>query len=688
MKKLCKYIFMLFNFALCIEHCAYSQNPGEWVWIRGDSIPLNPGNFGVQGIPDPLNDPPSTYESCNWTDQNGNFWLFGGWSPNGIYADMWKYDPLTNEWTWVKGPGTTNYSGSYGVQGVQSTTNNPPSMGEGVSTWTDQQGYLWLFGARKNDMWKYDISANAWTWMKGPNMLSDPGSYGIQGVPDPANNPAARYECASTWTDASGNLWLFGGIGNRGGFGGFNDLWKYDPGLNEWTWVSGSSSVNQIGVYGTKGVEAPANVPGARACYTHWMDTSGNLYLFGGEKVTQPYIQFNDFWRFNPVTGMWAWMSGTQNIDAGYYGTKCISDPQNVPQSKFENRSVWTDQRNNFWLFGGGMNTSASDEMNDLWVYCVSENKWIWQSGDSILNATGYFGTQGISSPLNKPGGRVGSVSWTGTNDRLFLFGGSISSWSYYMNDMWVYRIDTVCASCSNLPVASFYADDICPGTCANFQNLSSNGSTYAWLFPGAVPNSSFDFSPVNICYANPGTYDVTLIVTNANGSDTLSIPNYLTVYPQPASQSISQNGDTLTALAGAVSYQWFYNGNLINGATGYLYVASASGNYNVVATDVNGCEVEAAIFDVVATIRSVSDDDQLQLFPSPVSEKLYLTGNLFNGTSANRKISVYNIFGEQVPVLVNEDHTIVHCENLLPGLYLLDFAADKKTFHARFVKQ
>jgi beta-lactamase regulating signal transducer with metallopeptidase domain len=34
----------------------------------------------------------------------------------------------------------------------------------------------------------------------------------------------------------------------------FNDLWKYSPLANQWTWVSGNNTVNVTGVYGTKGV--------------------------------------------------------------------------------------------------------------------------------------------------------------------------------------------------------------------------------------------------------------------------------------------------------------------------------------------------------------------------------------------------------------------------------------------------
>ena len=91
-----------------------------------------------------------------------------------------------------------------------------------------------------------------------------------------------------SWTDVSGgNLWLFGGFGYDSvpptiSLGRLNDLWKYNIGIGQWTWVSGANTQNQTGVYGTKGTPAAANVPGARESAASWIDASGNLWLFGG----------------------------------------------------------------------------------------------------------------------------------------------------------------------------------------------------------------------------------------------------------------------------------------------------------------------------------------------------------------------------------------------------------------------
>ncbi len=37
------------------------------------------------------------------------------------------------------------------------------------------------------------------------------------------------------------------------GFGWLNDLWKYNPATNEWTWVKGDK-VYELGIYGIQGI--------------------------------------------------------------------------------------------------------------------------------------------------------------------------------------------------------------------------------------------------------------------------------------------------------------------------------------------------------------------------------------------------------------------------------------------------
>lgn len=124
---------------------------------------------------------------------------------------------------------------------------NIPGSRYGAAHWVDSNGNLWLFSGAgaPNDLGKYSPSTNEWAWMGGSSTASAnggcPGVYGTLGVAAPGNIPGNR-DGAVTWTDQTGNFWLFGGSGiDANGVGGnLNDLWKFNPSTNEWAWMSGS----------------------------------------------------------------------------------------------------------------------------------------------------------------------------------------------------------------------------------------------------------------------------------------------------------------------------------------------------------------------------------------------------------------------------------------------------------------
>ena len=164
------------------------------------------------------------------------------------------------------------------------------------------------------------------------------GVYGTQGTASAGNVPGARY-AASSWIDSSGNLWLFGGYGydSTGAVGKLNDLWRYSSehrlvDLGQWR-----QRGQCPGVYGTQGTAAAGNVPGARYSASSWIDSSGNLWLFGGYGYdsTGAVGKLNDLWRYSPSTGLWTWVSGG-NVGnaAGVYGTQGTASASNVPGAR------------------------------------------------------------------------------------------------------------------------------------------------------------------------------------------------------------------------------------------------------------------------------------------------------------------------------------------------------------------
>jgi hypothetical protein len=110
----------------------FNPSINEWAWIKGPEIKNASGIYGVQNVPSPTNNPGTRgFGVATWVDTSGNLWLFGGWGLDiighyGSLNDLWMYNILTNEWTWVAGSDSINSNGSYGIITVSNPTNNPP----------------------------------------------------------------------------------------------------------------------------------------------------------------------------------------------------------------------------------------------------------------------------------------------------------------------------------------------------------------------------------------------------------------------------------------------------------------------------------------------------------------------------------------------------------------------------------
>ncbi len=287
---------------------------------------------------------------------------------------------------------------------------------------------------------------NEWAWMSGSKVSGQTGTYGTIGVAAAANVPGFRNFGAVSWTDTSGNLWLFGGnevLATTTNSGDLNDLWKYNIASGQWTWVSGSNVVNQSGNYGVLNTAASTNVPGARDSAVSWIDSSGNLWLFGGEgnDSTGAIGYLNDLWEYSVSTNMWTWKGGSNLANQnGNFGTLNVTAATNVPSAR--GFSTVQNISGVVWLFGGFGNDSAGtqDNLNDLWEYTISSGEWTWVGGSNLVDEVGFYGTKGTAAMANIPGSRYSPASWTDTLGNFWLFGGSHQNVDLSIdsfNDLW-----------------------------------------------------------------------------------------------------------------------------------------------------------------------------------------------------------------------------------------------------------
>jgi len=297
---------------------------GEWAWMGGTNTLDQLGVYGTEHRFAASNAPGARWGAVSWTDENGRLWLFGGagYGSSGnedSLNDLWVFDPFAGvhgEWAWMGGSDTGEAEGAYGTE-YQFAASNAPGANWGAVGSTSPNGKLRLFGgygldSRGNlgdldDLWVFDPTQGTngeWEWIGGvdvnPSEAGDPGTYGTEGQFAASNDPGSR-QSATTWTDRSGRLWLFGGFISIEPFEGFNDLWVFNPseGANgEWAWMGGSETLDQPAVYGTEYQFAASNVPGARWLAAGWTAPNGTLWLFGGlgnDSFGNP-VASNDLW--------------------------------------------------------------------------------------------------------------------------------------------------------------------------------------------------------------------------------------------------------------------------------------------------------------------------------------------------------------------------------------------------------
>ena len=425
----------------------------EWTWKGGSSTADPPIVSATQGIPS-LIPPSARRDTVSWTDSAGNFWVFGGESAYaagiGYPNDLWRYNPVSSEWTLIRSASAGGMA-AYGSQGVASPGNAPGGR-HWASSWVDQSGDLWLFGGigfdtagmwgLLNDLWRYHPATSEWTWISGSQNVYGLSVYGPLGVATASAVPGAR-DHGVTFTDADGNLWLFGGFGDQPDGqtrGALAEMWKFSIASGQWALVSGDGTVDAPSVYGTLGVASASNTPGGRIFDVAWQTAPGEVFMYGGESY-QGYR--SDLWKYSTATGDWAWINGATTAGVqNSYGVLGQDIATNTPGARTGSVS-WVDLKGNLWMFGGYSDgTSAGLQMyNDLWEFRASTQLWVWISGSSSPNAAGTYGTLGAPALANVPGARLNATAWADAAGRIWLFGGA----GYdglggqgLLNDVWV----------------------------------------------------------------------------------------------------------------------------------------------------------------------------------------------------------------------------------------------------------
>ena len=209
------------------------------------------------------------------------------------------------------------------------------------------------------------------------------------------------------------------------------------------------------------------------------------------------------------------------------------------------------------------------------------------------------------------------------------------------------------------------------------------DGTATATVVGGTAPYSQsyLGNNPSSLC---AGLYN--LIITDNNGCQ--STVSFTIGEPNPVTVNVWQDGGTLMAESGFISYQWLdENGNLISGANSSTFTPLSSGNYFVQVTDSNGCSgTSVAIYFEGTT--SVDDIlNSIILYPNPTS------GEIFISTSEQaEKVSILNLSGLNMLEISLDDISSrkikLDLHDYSKGIYFVKISYQDRHIIRRFVLQ
>ena len=323
----------------------------------------------------------------------------------------------------------------------------------------------------------------------------------------------------------------------------------------------------------------------------------------------------------------------------GVWETNLYSNPTSPPIAAF-----------NTQFSPGCINTSL--QFND--VSANSPNSWNWTfSGGTPSTST-------VQSPsVTFPATGIYTVSLLSSNG----FGPS----AIYTNTI----------SIVNNPTLAAISGSVCDNQIGTI-GVSSNANNINW----SSGQQGF-FIPVSNSVTSIYNFTASLGACNSIGSSTLYVSQ------TPITPSIISTAGYLTALGTASSYQWYYSGSLIPGATTQTYIPIQNGWYSVWAGNDN-CFSESDYYEFyIDAFQQISAlKNKISIRPNPVRDELNL--KFENEIKNETDYEIHNSLGQLIiksKFKIENKETKIFTQTLPSGFYFLSFLSDNKKNYLQFIK-
>ncbi len=336
----------------------------------------------------------------------------------------------------------------------------------------------------------------------------------------------------------------------------FTDLSAYSPTSWSWSFIGGTPATstlqNPVITYNTPGTYA-VTLTATNAYGSNSKTTTAYITVLNS--LTLPLTEGFESATFAPTNWAVSDVNGNgltwqRNGTFGAYGTStacALWDNYNNNDAGARDQ-LWSSTYNftgyssatlTFDVAYARYNATYSDTLS-VWVStnCGATYTQLYIKGGTTLSTNGGTDvTAAIFTPTTAQwrNESVNMTPYVGNPSVLIQF----RNHARYGQALYLDNINITGVPAASPPVADFTGapTTICAGSTVTFTNLSTGATSYNWSFTGGTPATSTATNPT-VTYNTPGTYDVTLVATNASGSNTKLRAGYITVVGTPTTSN------------------------------------------------------------------------------------------------------------------------------------------------------
>jgi len=286
-------------------------------------------------------------------------------------------------------------------------------------------------------------------------------------------------------------------------------------------------------------------------CHTSWTyatiyDKSGsNLRTVTSPSANEWYPTSAGQWRTETIDLSSLVSSSSSTLRFRFRATNNYGNNLFIDNVKFEASSLYEIEMQangenvlNGGSFDFGQHPSGPPITQTFTIHNAGTSTLTLSPPISITGSSNFTVSSSFASTSIAPGATTTfSLAFTPTGAGPF-----VANLSFATNDCDEnpYTIQLMGSGLSAAPTANFSANitSICPNNSVVFSDLSTGATSWSWTFNGGTPASASTAGPHTVTYSTPGTYSVTLSVSNSDGTDTHTETNYITV-ANPTGQTL-----------------------------------------------------------------------------------------------------------------------------------------------------